>query len=178
MRLSILAVLCGALALSPQVRAQAAADPHAGHDHAAHDHDAPGPHGGTLVTLGDEEFHAELVLDEEKNQVTVVLLDGAAKKLVPLAEPHLLVNVRGAGKPRQHKLAPLYAEGQQGGPTAMYASVSEPLMDDLHSHDAEAKLVVRIGGKQYTASLHHDHEGHDHGDHEGHDHDGHDGHDH
>lgn len=175
MRLSVITALYGAFVLGNlgEVHAQPVADPHAGHDHAEHDHDAPGPHGGSLFPLGDEKYHAELVLDEEKNQVTVVLLDSAAKQLVPLAEPYLVVNVRGDGKPRQHKLLPVYSDGQHAGPTAMYALVGKPLMDDLHSHDAVAKLVVRIASKQYVATLHHDH-----GDHEGHEDHEHSDHDH
>jgi len=148
---------------------------HEGHDHAAHEdggheghsHDEEGPHGGALFALGNEEYHAELVLDEKQSQVTIVLLDGAAKEQVAIEAPHLLVNVRGGGAPRQYKLSPLYPEGQTTGPTAMYAAVGKTLMDDLHSHNAVAKLVVRLAGKPYSATLHHDH---DHGDH---DHSGH-----
>ncbi len=140
---------------------------HEGHDHAAHeghDHDEKGPHGGDLFVLGNEAYHAELVLDEERDQVTVVLLDATAKQPVAIQEPHMLVNVRGGGAPRQHKLSPLYSEGQTTGPTAMYAAVGKQLMNDLHSPGAVAKLAVRIAGKPYSTSLHHDH------DHSGHNH--------
>ena len=146
---------------------------HAAHDHAAHEghsHDEKGPHGGALFALGKEEYHAELVLDEERDQVTVVLLDGAAKEQVALQEPHVLVNVRGGGAPRQYKLTPIYAAGTNSGPTAMYAAVGKTLMNDLHSHSAVAKLAVRIAGKPYSATLHHDHDEHDH---DGHNHSGH-----
>ena len=149
---------------------------HEGHDHAAHDHseeggehdhEEEGPNGGQLIELGKEEYHAELVLDEKKNQVTIVLLDAAAKQQIAIQEPHILINVRGGGEPRQYKLGPLYPEGQTTGPTAMYAAVGKQLMDDLHSESAVAKLAVRIAGKPYSATLSHDHSGHDHA---GHDH--------
>ncbi|QDV75217.1 hypothetical protein [Botrimarina mediterranea] len=135
------------------------------HDHAAHEghrHDEEGPHGGVLFALGNEEYHAELVFDEERNQVTVVVLDSAAKGQIALQEPHMLINVRGGGAPRQHKLTPLYADGQNAGPTAMYAAVGKTLMNDLHSHNAVAKLALRIAGKPYSTTLHHDHSGHQH----------------
>lgn len=141
---------------------------HAGHDHgahAAHEHPTEGPRGGALLELGKEEYHAELLLDEKTNQVTVVLLDSSATKDVAIDTPHLLVNVKDRRKPRQYKLTPLYPEGQAPtGPTAMFALVSPELMADLHSHDVEAKLNVAIGKKSFTAPLHHDH------DHEGHNH--------
>jgi hypothetical protein len=168
MRSLILAALC-ALAVVALPGAVLAAPPvgHEGHDHAAHGHDAHshddvGPHGGVLFELGKEQYHAELVLNEERNQVTVVLLDAAAKQSIAIEEPHLLVNVRGSDAPRQYKLSPIYGEGQTTGPTAMYAAVGKPLMDDLHSHIAVAKLAVRIAGKPYSTSLHHDHSGHVH----------------
>ncbi|TWT92869.1 hypothetical protein Pla108_40090 [Botrimarina colliarenosi] len=171
MRLFIAAALLSAVvhALPTRVaaapgQAQAGHD-HAAHDHAAHDHAEAGPHGGALFELGAEAYHAELVLDEKMDQVTVVLLDSAASRQVAISEPYLLVNVRGGGKPRQYRLAPLYAQGKPAsGPTAMYALVSKPLMGDLHRHDASAKLVVRVAGKPYSTSLEHDH------DHSGHNH--------
>jgi hypothetical protein len=165
--LMLAALYATAVVAIPDAAFAAPAGVHEGHDHAAHEghsHDEKGPHGGAIFALGNEEYHAELVLDEERNQVTVVLLDGAAKEQVALQEPHMLVNVRGGGAPRQYKLTPIYPEGQTAGPTAMYAAVGKTLMNDLHSHSAVAKLAVRIAGKPYSTSLHHDH------DHSGHKH--------
>jgi hypothetical protein len=50
-----------------------------------HDHEHPefGPRGGALAEWGDEEYHAELVVDRAQGQATVYLLDGLAKKDVP-----------------------------------------------------------------------------------------------
>ena len=39
------------------------ADEKAEHDHAGHDHAHVGPHGGDIVELGDENYHAELAHD-------------------------------------------------------------------------------------------------------------------
>lgn len=166
MRSLVLPALYACLAVAAsQAAAAAPVGAHEGRgpaNHADHDHSAAGPHGGVLLVLGKEDYHAELVLDEKKNQVTVVLLDGAAKQPVAINEPQLLVNVQGGGHARQYKLKPLYADGQISGPTAMYVTVSKPLMDDLHSHSVTAKLAVRIAGKPYSTTLHHDHQGHGH----------------
>ena len=43
----------------------------------AHSHAAEGPHGGHLIVLGNEEYHAELVHDEGTHTVTVHLLDAS-----------------------------------------------------------------------------------------------------
>ncbi len=43
-----------------------------------HSHPTEGPHHGTLIELGKEEYHAELVHDDK--MVTIYILDSAAKK--------------------------------------------------------------------------------------------------
>ena len=53
----------------------------------AHEH-AP-PHGGTLVELGEENAHLELVLDPALGQVTAYVLDGEAENAVRIAMPAL-----------------------------------------------------------------------------------------
>ena len=47
-----------------------------------HAHPSEGPHHGTLVELGNEEFHAEVVHDDKS--VTVYVLDAGATKAVPI----------------------------------------------------------------------------------------------
>ena len=47
---------------------------HDGHDHHDHDHaHMHGPNGGPVLELGDEEYHAEWLHDDESGKVTVVL---------------------------------------------------------------------------------------------------------
>jgi hypothetical protein len=46
-----------------------------GHAHAQPHHHAA-PRGGTVVTLGNEEYHLELVRDRDAGQLTAYLLDG------------------------------------------------------------------------------------------------------
>lgn len=162
MRLMISAALYAGLVACYPLATSAAPALHDGQSHEAHDHAEKGPHGGAIFAMGDEDYHIELVLDEKRGQVTIVLLDSAAKQLVAIEEPHMLVNVRSAGQPQQFKLVPLYPEGQSGGPAAMYAIVSPELMQAIHSHNAVVRVVVKIAGKAYSASLHHDHGGHSH----------------
>ena len=53
------------------------ADGHDGHAHPEH-----GPNGGELFELGAEEYHAELLHDDDAQTVTINLLDSAAKEAV------------------------------------------------------------------------------------------------
>jgi hypothetical protein len=58
-----------------------------------------------LIELGsNEEYHAELVHDEATHRVTVYILDGAAKKNVPISQPELVINMVSGGAPQQFKL--------------------------------------------------------------------------
>jgi pyoverdine/dityrosine biosynthesis protein Dit1 len=68
-----------------------------------HEHPSEGPHHGSLIELGKEEFHAELVHDDKS--VTIYVLDSAAKNFVPADASEVVINVLHDGKPEQLKLA-------------------------------------------------------------------------
>ena len=57
-------------------------------------HAHTGPHKGTLVELGDEEFHAEIVHDDEMGMVTVYLLGSDAKTAVATDAKDIAVNAK------------------------------------------------------------------------------------
>jgi hypothetical protein len=59
---------------------------------AGHDHEAP--HGGTLVELGDEFAHVEVVLDPGEGRLTAYVLDGEAESSVRVAQRELALRVR------------------------------------------------------------------------------------
>ena len=62
----------------------------------AHGHPSEGPHNGTLVELGNEEFHVEIVHDAES--VTVYVLDAAAKVAVPIDAADISINLMQHGE--------------------------------------------------------------------------------
>ncbi|QEG35870.1 hypothetical protein [Bythopirellula goksoeyrii] len=136
-----------------------------GHDD--HAHPSEGPHGGSLVELGNEEYHAEIVHDDATHTVTVYLLDSAAKKLVPLYATEILVNLSHDGKAEQFALKASPQSSDPAGKSSRFASTEEELAEDLDHEDVKAQLAVEIGGKQYRGEIHHDHgeashEGHKH----------------
>ncbi len=77
-------------------------DNHAGH--AGHDHPSEGPHGGELIDLGKEEYHAELVHDDATHTITIYVLDGSAKVAMPIEATEMALNLLVDGKPQQFKL--------------------------------------------------------------------------
>ena len=133
------------------------------HEHAEH-----GPHGGELLEVGKEEYHVEIIIDEEKKQLVVYLMDGQVKTFVALDTPFLAVNLKMAGKPVQVKLMPVPQEVDQKGFSSRFGTASPALVDALHTGHVDAKLALKIGNKAYTVKLEHSH------DHAGHSHAGHD----
>ena len=57
-----------------------------------HQHTAP--HGGTLVVLGHEFAHLELVLNKEKGELTIYVLDGEAQNGVRLTQPTIVLEMK------------------------------------------------------------------------------------
>lgn len=131
-----------------------------GHDHSEHEHPHAGPHGGQLVELGaNEEYHAELVHDEDIHHITIYILDGSAKNLVPIAEGELTLNMVSGEAPKQYKLQ---AAPQPTDPAEMascFELTSEELGNDLHNDASQGRITVMIGGKQFVGQIeHHDHD--------------------
>lgn len=153
-------------------------DDHEGHDHGDHGHPSEGPHHGDLVELGNEEYHAEVVHDDEHGTLEIYILDGAATKQVAIDATELTINVSHDGKPEQFTLTAKPDEGDEAGKSSRFVSDDKELAEHLDEEGTNPRMVVKINGKSYRGEIKHDHdhEGHDHGhdDHKGHDDD--DGH--
>lgn len=127
-----------------------------------HDHPSEGPHGGALVELGDEEFHAEFIVKDKTHEVVVYILDGSAKKVVPIEEPQLLLNLKTTAKPQQFKVPAAPAKGDPEGKTGRFLLKDEKLVDVLHAKGTTAHLRVKINNQSYSGKIdldhHHDHD--------------------
>lgn len=134
------------------------------HDHGDHAHPSEGPHHGDLVELGDEEFHGEVVHDDEAKTLTVYILDSAATEQVAIEAAELTINISHDGNPEQFTLAAVPEENDDNGKSSRFVSSEQELMKHLDNHDTKAQLVVKIEGKSYRGDIHHshDHESHDH----------------
>jgi len=172
--------------------------------HGAHAHPTEGPRGGHLIELGEEEYHAELLHDEETHTVSVFLLDASGKKAVDSKEEEVTLVTTKDGTFADYTLT-------AGDETGEFTLVGEELCDFMcHSDVFKGRLRVTIDGTEYVGHIDyrvhgdcghdhgddghshgdgghshgegdaHDHDGddHSHGEAEGHDHDGHAGHDH
>ncbi|MCO8121641.1 hypothetical protein NHH03_07825 [Stieleria sp. TO1_6] len=126
-----------------------------------HAHPEHGPHGGDLIELGKEDFHAELVHGEQG--ITIYVLDGAAKTAVAIPSPSVAVSLKHDGSVESFTFA---ADRQAEDPAenASRFSSTDPKLVQWIDAGAEGNLMISIEGKSYNGKLSHDH------DHAGHDH--------
>ncbi|NBW86722.1 MAG: hypothetical protein EBR23_07825 [Planctomycetia bacterium] len=140
---------CGiVLAVAGGVDAAPAAD--RGHAHA---HPGEGPHRGTIIELGKEDYHAELVHDEKTDTVTIHVLDASATKAMPIPAKQLTLNVRAGGKPRQFLIKPVPQVGEPADSSSVFAVTDKELCRALDAPGATGRLNVEIGGKVYVGKL-------------------------
>ncbi|MCA9088401.1 MAG: hypothetical protein KDA90_07160 [Planctomycetaceae bacterium] len=139
----------------------AAVDEH-GHDHAdAHAHPTEGPHHGDLIELGNEEFHAEMVHDAAS--VTIYILDGSARNLVPIDATDVTINAKMGETPRQFKLAASRQESDPEGQSSRFTLADAELAGLIDDEAAAPRLSVTINGNAYRGTVSHHHDGeHDH----------------
>ena len=141
------------------------------HDHA---HPSEGPHHGQLIELGNDEYHAELVHDDDTHTVTIHLLDGQAKNSVASEEPELVMNLVVEGQPTQFTLVALPESNDPEGKSSKFQSQDEAFCKALDAHGVKGRLNVTVNGKPLVGSFKHG--DHDHGHDHAHDNDA--GHDH
>ncbi len=126
----------------------------------SHAHPSEGPHHGTLIELGNEAYHAELVHDD--TSVTVYVLDASASKTTPIDAVEVSINLVHDGKPLQFKLAAAPESNDPPGKSSRFSIQSAELIEELEHAHSTPKLSVMIEGKSYRGEIHHDHHGHDH----------------
>ncbi len=125
-----------------------------------HAHPSEGPHHGTLVELGNEEFHAEVVHDTQS--ITVYMLDEGATKAVPIDAKELTINLMHDGTPEQFKLVASPDAGDPSGKSSRFTLADAELVGHIDDESAAPKLTVTISGTPYRGEIKHDHDGHNH----------------
>ncbi len=129
----------------------------------AHEHAEVGPHKGTLIELGEEEYHAEFVLDEKTNTVSIYLLDGEVKNYVAIPAKEITVTLKHGGKPETFKLKAKSQKTDPAGMSSMFTLKDKEFVEDLHHKGSDPRLMLKIDGKPFSAKIELD-EDHDHKD--------------
>lgn len=111
---------------------------------AHHEHIAP--HGGTLVVLGDELAHLELVLDPDTGRMTAYVLDGEATRGVPVQLSSLRIDVwPESGARFEVALAPVenVLTGETRGNTSQFKGRSDRLEGLLRFRGEVHQLEIK-----------------------------------
>ncbi len=109
----------------------------------AHEHHPP--HHGTLVVLGEEFSHVELLLDSATGGLTAFVLDGEAENPVEISQPYLLIKIKGRNGGFTVKLKPVASPltGETVGNTSEYQGSSK----NLKGVEKFEGSIVRIKAK-------------------------------
>ena len=122
-----------------RVQPSASASPAATHAHTA-------PHGGTLVELGEEFAHVELVLDPVVGRLTAFILDGEAERSVRIAQPAIAMTVStedGRSVRVELQAAAQLLTGETRGDCSQFTGVASALMSTRLSSGSIENLTVR-----------------------------------
>ena len=155
---AIWATGCPSPAPTPTTPTKAGGDEH-GHDH-SHEH---GLHGGHVVEIGNEEYHAEWTHADD-GTVTVYLLDAEVKNEVPIPAEEITIETKIGDKASTFKLAAVNRSEGDMPKTAKFEVVDKGLLGVLEalSEKVTATLKLDINGKPYEAAIKHDDHGHKH----------------
>jgi hypothetical protein len=119
----------------------------------AHAHPSEGPHHGSLIELGREAYHAELVHDDATDTVTIYVLDGAAKDAVAIDAKQLTLNLVVGGKPQQFQLAARPQPTDPAGKCSAFGSTNGPMCKALDAKGTTGRVNVEVVGKMYVGKL-------------------------
>lgn len=133
------------------------------HGHEHHDHAAHGPHGGHIIELGHEEYHAEWTHDDESGKVTVYILDGDMKNEVKIESPDISINTKIGDAEKDYTLAAEDASDSDPPQASKFSIEDKALVVALEAagkEGASARLKVKIKNKEFSSPITHD--AHDH----------------
>ena len=140
-------------------------------DHSGHGHGHHGPNGGEIVEVGNEEFHAEVVVDEGTHRIDVFVLGSDAKTAKPIDASEISLSFKHGDEVEDFKLTAAAIDGEPEGQSSKFTLTSEELFEELHEHSEGATLSFTAGGESLSGTVTHTHDhGDDHGDDHGHAH--------
>ena len=125
-------------------------------------HPTEGPHHGSLIELGDEEYHAELIHDADAGTVTIYLLDDLAEESAYTDAKEVTITLSHEGEEKTFVLPAAPADDDDEGMTSQFVSTEAALGEELdHDHD-DVKLMIDVDGRSFTGDVAHSVEDHDH----------------
>eukprot|EP00913_Durusdinium_trenchii_P023381 g21959.t1 len=137
-------------------------------------HPTKGPNGGQIIEFeggGGHDYHGEVVHDDDKETVTIYILDASGKKHAPVDAKTLTVNFKAHGKAYQAKLKAMPVKDDSDGMSSRFVTGddhdSEELVEHFDDKGLNAEVVITIGDTPYrgkipagTGGMHDDHKTH------------------
>ena len=130
--------------------------------HDDHGHGHHGPNGGEIVELGNEEFHAEVVVDESTHRVDIFVLGSDAQTAKPIEATEISLSFKHGDEVEEFKLTAAPLDGEPEGQSSKFTLSSEELFEELHEHSEGATLSFTVGETTLKGTVTHSHD-HDHG---------------
>jgi hypothetical protein len=109
------------------------------------EHEHKAPHGGSLIELGEEFAHVEVVIDNEKTKVTAYVLDGEAEQPVRIKQPELQITVDPPGLTLKLAAVANLMTGETVGDTSEFAVPTEWLKLIADGRDATLREITVRG---------------------------------
>ena len=127
----------------------------------SHEH---GPHGGHIIELGEEEYHAEVTVDESR-KLTIYLLGPDAATAAPIAAASIVFEMGDLDAPTVLTLNAAPLEGEPEGQSSRFEAAADALPESVHDiEELHGAVVVDVAGQSYVGALSHDHgDAHEHG---------------
>lgn len=124
----------------------------------AHEH---GPHGGHIIELGEEEYHAEVTVDAAR-KLTVYVLGPDGSTPAPIAAESIAFELGDLDAPTVLTLNAVPLEGDPEGQSSRFEAAPDALPESIHDiEELHGAVVIDVGGLSYVGALSHDH-GHSH----------------
>jgi hypothetical protein len=145
----LFAALCvvGLPGCKPKTSGQVAVAPHR-HSHGI----SRGLHGGYIIGLDIENYHAELTHDDKTKKVGIYVLGEDAATVAPIEAKAVTVNVSVGDKPFEYALPAVVQPGDPAGKSSYFEIVSEPLLAIVTGRagsapNVDVELSIAIDGK-------------------------------
>ncbi len=146
-----LGLIAAACLMLPAIGSAEPANPQDASTEQPPEHEHHAPHGGTLVVLGEEFAHLELVLDSQAGRLTAYALDGEAEQPIRVAQPTLELIMHAADA---DSAAPPPATlslnavgsvltGETAGDTSEFSGQSDLLKGTRHFAATLAKIQIK-----------------------------------
>ena len=116
----------------------------------SHSHEHAAPHGGTLVVLGEEMFHLELVHDPRAGRLTLYVLDGHLETFIRLPVPGIETSITLGTTNRSLVLTAVAqsATGESVGDSSQFAGAADWLKAVAELDGVITRIDVR--GRQFS----------------------------